>query len=133
METHAVYIHIPFCRHRCAYCDFNTYAGLEKLIPDYVDALQREIQGLTESTSERFPVHSVFFGGGTPSLLPAFSVAKILHILDAGFDLSPNAEISLEANPGTLSLTYLRDSQVGWDQPPQPGDAVCTPLGTGFS
>ena len=109
MVAYAVYIHIPFCRHRCAYCDFNTYAGLDNLIPDYVDALQGEIQGLTESASERFPVHSVYFGGGTPSLLPAFSIAKILHTLNASFDLASNAEISLEANPGTLSSSYLQD------------------------
>jgi oxygen-independent coproporphyrinogen III oxidase len=109
MESHSVYIHIPFCRHRCAYCDFNTYAGLSHLIPDYVYALQREIQILTHSVNERFPVHTIYFGGGTPSLLPISGVAKILHTLDACFDLVPNAEISLEANPGTLSLSYLQD------------------------
>jgi len=109
MESHSVYIHIPFCRHRCAYCDFNTYAGLGYLIPDYVYALQREIQILTQSASKRFPVHTIYFGGGTPSLLPVSEVAKILHTLEACFDLAPNAEISLEANPGTLSFSYLHD------------------------
>jgi oxygen-independent coproporphyrinogen-3 oxidase len=109
MESHSVYIHIPFCRHRCAYCDFNTYAGLNHLIPDYVYALQREIQTLTESTRERFPVHTIYFGGGTPSLLPISGIAKILHTLESCFDLEPEAEISLEANPGTLSFSYLQD------------------------
>lgn len=109
METHAVYIHIPFCRHRCAYCDFTTYAGLDSLIPEYVDAVQREIRSLTESSGKWFPVCSVFFGGGTPSLLPASSIAKIIHTLDSCFNLSPKAEISLEANPGTLSFSYLSD------------------------
>ncbi len=109
MEAYSVYIHIPFCRHRCAYCDFNTYAGLENLIPEYVDAIQHEIQFLTQSANERFRVHTIFFGGGTPSLLPAFFIAKILHTLDANFELVPDAEVSLEANPGTLSQSYLHD------------------------
>lgn len=109
MEAHSVYIHVPFCRHRCAYCDFNTYAGLENLIPDYVEAVQNEIQILTNSADQRFPVHTVFFGGGTPSLLSASAIAKIVHTLDDGFDFTSDAEISLEANPGTLSPTYLKD------------------------
>jgi oxygen-independent coproporphyrinogen-3 oxidase len=109
MESHSVYIHIPFCRHRCAYCDFNTYAGLDHLIPEYVIALQKEIQVLTQSAIVRFPVHTVYFGGGTPSLLPVSEIAKILHTLEACFDLALDAEISLEANPGSLSLSYLHD------------------------
>jgi oxygen-independent coproporphyrinogen-3 oxidase len=82
---------------------------LEHLIPDYVYSLQREIQILTESTRERFPVHTIYFGGGTPSLLPISGIAKILHTIDACFDLVSDAEISLEANPGTLSFSYLQD------------------------
>jgi oxygen-independent coproporphyrinogen-3 oxidase len=74
-----------------------------------VYALQREIQILTQSTQKRFPVHTIYFGGGTPSLLPISGIAKILHTLDACFDLMPDAEISLEANPGTLSFSYLQD------------------------
>ena len=109
MLPHSVYIHIPFCRHRCAYCDFNTYAGLEGLIPDYVEALLKEIQTLTEFADERFPVHTIFFGGGTPSLLPSKAIAQILHAIDAGFSLASDAEISIEANPGKLSQTYLEN------------------------
>ena len=109
MLPHSVYIHIPFCRHRCAYCDFNTYAGLENLIPDYVEALQKEIQTLTEFADERFPVHTIFFGGGTPSLLPPKAFSQILNVIDAAFNLTADAEISIEANPGTLSQAYLED------------------------
>jgi len=71
MPHTSVYLHIPFCKHRCAYCDFNTYAGQESLIPDYVDALIREIEGVGESANQRIDVHTIFFGGGTPSLLSA--------------------------------------------------------------
>ena len=109
MEPNSVYIHIPFCLHRCAYCDFNTYAGKGNLIPEYVDALQLEIKNLRTVAGESLHVHTIYFGGGTPSLLPAYSIAKILHTLDVCFDFAPDIEISLEANPGTLSLTYLQD------------------------
>jgi len=109
MNAYSVYIHIPFCRHRCAYCDFNTYAGQEARIPDYVEALRRELQNITASTDLRFPVDTVFFGGGTPSLLPTAAFDLILKSLSDCFDLTSDAEISIEANPGTLSAAYLKD------------------------
>ncbi|HBY08914.1 MAG TPA: coproporphyrinogen III oxidase [Chloroflexi bacterium] len=108
MNANSVYLHIPFCRHRCAYCDFNTFAGQQARIPDYVEALQREIQALTAGAAERLPVHTVYFGGGTPSLLPISAFEQILTTLARGFLLSPEAEISIEANPGTLTADYLQ-------------------------
>ena len=109
MTQTSVYLHIPFCRHRCAYCDFNTYAGLENLIPDYVRALCREIEFLGEAAEERLPVHTAYFGGGTPSLLSIADLERILLTLRAKFDLQPGLELTLEANPGTVTLAYLRD------------------------
>ena len=109
MHAYSVYLHIPFCRHRCAYCDFNTYAGQEARIPDYVAALQREVHFLTDTAPERFPVHTVYFGGGTPSLLPVLAFEQILKTLSRCFELTPDTEISIEANPGTLSPAYLRE------------------------
>lgn len=109
MSDYSIYLHIPFCIHRCAYCDFNTYAGIENLIPAYVQALCREIELGAESASERLPVHTVFFGGGTPSLLPVWEVERILAVLGRVFDFQPGLEITLEANPGTISLSYWRD------------------------
>ena len=108
-QPYSLYLHIPFCRHRCGYCDFNTYAGQDDLIPAYVQALCREIQLLSASVGETLPVHTIFFGGGTPSLLPASGMEKILGTLADYFKLLPEAEISLEANPGTLTAGYLRD------------------------
>ncbi len=107
-ESTSLYIHIPFCRHRCAYCDFNTYAGLEEFIPAYVQALCDEIHAVAERAGERLPAHTIFFGGGTPSLLPMESVERILAACRANFDLTPAAEITLEANPGTITLDWLR-------------------------
>ena len=109
----SLYLHIPFCVHRCAYCDFNTYAGLEALIPEYVNALQREIgwsahlAGEPGSGAGRLPVHTLFFGGGTPSLLPLDRLELILSSVYSAFDVMADAELTLEANPGTLTPAYL--------------------------
>ena len=108
MQPYSLYLHIPFCRHRCAYCDFNTYAGLESLVLDYTRALCREIEQIAQAAVVRLPVHTIFFGGGTPSLLPIVDVARILEAARSHFDLYPDAEITLEANPGTVSLSYLQ-------------------------
>jgi oxygen-independent coproporphyrinogen-3 oxidase len=94
--------------HRCGYCDFNTYAGLDDLIPAYVDALIAEARYFAAAAGERLPVHTIFFGGGTPSLLPVQQIERILATLAECYSLSANVEISLEANPGTLSPDYLR-------------------------
>jgi oxygen-independent coproporphyrinogen-3 oxidase len=104
----SVYLHIPFCRHRCAYCDFNTYAGQEALIPAYVDALCREIEFVCQHFPAREMVHTIFFGGGTPSLLAPSHFEQILATVWTHFVVLPDAEISLEANPGTLTPEGLR-------------------------
>ncbi|MBC8509577.1 MAG: radical SAM family heme chaperone HemW [Chloroflexi bacterium] len=108
MAPHSIYLHIPFCQHRCSYCDFNTYAGLEELIPAYTDALIEEIRIISGGKEYSIPVKTIFFGGGTPSLLPEKSVARILHALGVAFQFEDQLEITIEANPGTLSLEYLK-------------------------
>lgn len=105
---YSLYLHIPFCRHRCAYCDFNTYAGLANLIPAYCQALQQEIAAVAVAAPMILPVHTVFFGGGTPSLLPADALNSILQTIRENFQVLPDAEITLEANPGTTSAEYLK-------------------------
>jgi len=109
MTPISLYLHVPFCAHRCAYCDFNTYAGQEDAIPAYVAALRAELRAVASAAGERLSVHTVFFGGGTPSLLSAAQFEAILVALREGFDLAADAELSLEANPGTLSAGYLHD------------------------
>ena len=105
----SIYLHIPFCKHRCAYCDFNTYAGQEDSIPAYVNALIREIDfiGRQLSNLPTFNVPTVFFGGGTPSLLSAPQFDSILQALRSAFTFTADAEISIEANPGTISPDKL--------------------------
>lgn len=108
MQAHSLYIHIPFCRHRCAYCDFNTYAGQAKSLPAYVDALCNEIVFIGENAPEKLTLHTIFFGGGTPSLLTPRQFEAILQIISEHFNL-PDPETSIEANPGTVSLADLHD------------------------
>ncbi len=108
METFSLYFHIPFCAHRCGYCDFNTYAGLEHLIPQYIDALCKEICWVRSELPEPHRVHTIFFGGGTPSLLPLKQIEMIMDCIFQQFDLQASPEISLEANPGTVSMEFFR-------------------------
>ena len=107
--SHSLYIHIPFCTHRCAYCDFNTYAGQEEAIPAYVEALRREIEYVGSQVPEGIDVHTVFFGGGTQSLLSPEQFSSILGSVRDHFELMPDAEITMEANPGTVSRGSLAE------------------------
>jgi len=107
MEPVSVYIHIPFCTHRCGYCDFNTYAGLEEFLPSYAQAVCQEILVLSTGDNQRLPIGTIYFGGGTPSLLTAADLEMILSCLDNYFLVMKSIEISLEANPGTVTKTYL--------------------------
>lgn len=103
----SLYIHIPFCRSKCSYCDFNSYAGLESLIEPYVGALLAEM-GLWRELTQRMKVATVFLGGGTPSLLPLADVDRIMTALRERFRLAADAEVSFEANPGTVDYPYLQ-------------------------
>ncbi|MCH7664216.1 MAG: radical SAM family heme chaperone HemW, partial [Chloroflexi bacterium] len=104
-----MYLHIPFCKHRCGYCDFNAYAGMDDLIPAYASALQAEIRAFAAGSDRRIPIHTIYFGGGTPSLMPAENIAAILESIEQHFEVLADAEITLEANPGTVDLNYFRD------------------------
>jgi putative oxygen-independent coproporphyrinogen III oxidase len=92
----AAYLHIPFCRRVCPYCDFAVVAGREDLADRYVDALVAEIEA---TPSLHRPLDTVAFGGGTPSRLPAAGVGRLLEALRSSHGIADRAEISLEANP----------------------------------
>ncbi len=95
-----IYLHIPFCQHICPYCDFTTYAGQEAIIPAYVDALVAAIEQAGERLDHR-AVATVFFGGGTPSLLEPEQAGRIMAAIDRSFRLDDDAEVTLEANPNS--------------------------------
>lgn len=101
-----LYLHIPFCRHRCAYCDFNTYTTVSDLMSDYVVALRKEIRQVGRGAKQQ--AATVYFGGGTPSLLAADDLKRLLGEVRNWFLLEDAAEITIEANPETLSSDYLR-------------------------
>jgi len=103
----SLYVHIPFCQSKCAYCDFNSYAGLESLIEPYVGALIAEM-GLWQEPGQDMSVATVFFGGGTPSLLPLSEVERIVAAIRQRFRLAADAEFSCEANPGTVDRPYFQ-------------------------
>ena len=109
VQATSLYFHIPFCNRRCGYCDFNTFAGMKSLLPEYVKALCQEVKMTAESAEERIPVGTIFFGGGTPSLMTVEQVGQVLDTVRASFDLQVGVEITLEANPGTVNYNYLRD------------------------
>ena len=108
-QPYSLYFHIPFCVHRCAYCDFNTYAGQESLIPAYVNALCREIEFVGRSASDQISVHTIFFGGGTPSLLSPAQFESIFKTIGKNFNLLDDSENTIEANPGTVSFDSLKE------------------------
>src|SRR5450755_3662068 len=107
LETVSLYLHIPFCHTRCHYCDFNTYAGILPLREPYVRALLKEIALAGELAElpggQPRRSRTIFFGGGTPSLLSVAQITRLLAACRRYFAIDADAEITLEANPGTLS------------------------------
>ncbi|MCF6262179.1 MAG: radical SAM family heme chaperone HemW [Xanthomonadales bacterium] len=98
----SLYIHIPWCVRKCPYCDFNSHAVKDELpVRQYIAALLQDLEADLPMVWGR-PVHSVFIGGGTPSLFPADAIAEIISGVRARITISPAAEITMEANPGTL-------------------------------
>ncbi len=93
-----IYIHIPFCVQKCRYCDFVSVGGRKELMQPYTDALVRQIQ-----KSPPLYADTVFLGGGTPTALDDDCLERILYALNERFDITPQAEVTVEANPGTLS------------------------------
>ncbi len=111
----SLYLHIPFCEHKCIYCDFYSIApketkeNYENLVQRFLTALDQEISLRSEDTTFQSTYETIFFGGGTPSLLSPASIGTILNHLSRSFSVSDNAEITLETNPGTVDLKKLRD------------------------
>ncbi|WP_327044746.1 radical SAM family heme chaperone HemW [Microbispora sp. NBC_01189] len=112
------YVHVPFCATRCGYCDFNTYTAAE-LGPgaaqrDYAATAIEEVRLARRVLGDAAPpVETVFFGGGTPTLLPAADLVRILDAVAGEFGLRPDAEVTTEANPESVDPTYLKELREG--------------------
>lgn len=101
-----LYVHVPFCATKCPYCDFNTYARIEDLIPDYVRALANEVRTWGAALG-RPRVATVFYGGGTPSYLPPDQFGLLARAIEQAFEIQPGAEITVEANPDDCTPARL--------------------------
>jgi len=102
MGVMSLYIHIPFCKQKCLYCDFPSYSGKEQFMDEYIDALNKEIL----RKAHQYTVNSIFIGGGTPSYLNNSSLEKLLATLNK-LNLKENIEFTVECNPGTLDKENL--------------------------
>lgn len=106
MDSIGLYIHVPFCKSKCGYCDFNSYAGKEDMIPAYFDALSREV-GIYSVKLKNAHIDTIYIGGGTPSYVDAKYIYNILNICRQSFSIAKGAEVTIESNPGTLSFEKL--------------------------
>ena len=106
-QSLSIYLHIPFCTTKCTYCAFNTYTNQEKLIPAFVQSLADEAAYVARQNPYS-SVHTIFLGGGTPSLLTAKQFNTILSSLKDHFTISSDVEITIETNPNDLDTIYLK-------------------------
>ncbi|KAF0152938.1 MAG: oxygen-independent coproporphyrinogen III oxidase [Ignavibacteria bacterium] len=104
----AIYIHIPFCDHKCIYCDFYSIINYENT-SRYLEAVKKEIANYAKQFAHNRKIISIFFGGGTPSLMEAGYLCEIIKEINTNFSVNDDAEITLETNPGTVSKAKLTD------------------------
>lgn len=106
MEELGIYIHIPFCKKKCSYCDFISFANKEKYIEEYIKTLNEEILNTKVSS---YKTDTIYIGGGTPSFVDSKHIIKILETIKSKFKIKKNAEITIEVNPGTINEKKLKD------------------------
>lgn len=106
----SIYVHIPFCRRKCSYCDFASYPNRQGDMDSYMQALLSEAKNAQKKYG-MFSVPSIFIGGGTPTILPGKDIAKILDTLQSLYFVEENAEITIEGNPGTLTKEWLASAK----------------------
>ena len=112
-----LYIHIPFCKQKCSYCDFCSYAEKQDLISKYIKCLLQEIKEVGNNNradfengkDDLFSVKTIYIGGGTPSLIESKYIVQTIEEIKSNFELDENAEITIEVNPGTVTLEKLED------------------------
>lgn len=106
MEELGIYIHIPFCKQKCFYCDFCSFANKNEMQEKYVEAVINEIKNITHK--EKYTVTTIYFGGGTPSILNPEYIKNILQEIESSFKILDDAEITIEINPGTVNEEKLK-------------------------
>jgi len=106
MIRSGIYIHIPFCKRKCYYCDFNSYANMEESFEPFKEAIMKEIRNRKDELKDIFT--SIYIGGGTPNVLPPFYIENILDEIYKYYDISNDTEISIELNPGLIDDEKLK-------------------------
>jgi len=117
MKEIGIYIHIPFCKKKCYYCDFCSYEGKDSYIPRYIKCLKQEMkevgqanqQDVLDGKDRPFLVNTIYIGGGTPSLLNSEYIVEILQTIKENYKVNEQPEITIEVNPGTVTLEKLQD------------------------
>lgn len=109
MKELGIYIHIPFCKQKCSYCDFTSFANKEEHIKKYIKCLIKEIENVSMAEKNSYVVNTIYIGGGTPSFIDSKYIIEILEKIKDKFKLKENAEITIEVNPGTVNEKKLRD------------------------
>ena len=108
MKEVGIYIHIPFCKKKCEYCDFFSYSGKENLIPRYVEDILKNIEK-EKNTLKNYKINTIYIGGGTPSFIDSKYIVKIIEKLKESFNIISKAEITIEINPGTINEKKIID------------------------
>ena len=103
-----IYLHIPYCLHKCGYCDFNSHPENRKEAYVYVDTLIKELKAYS-SILRDYTVPTIYVGGGTPTIIPPSQLKRILQTVFLSFNLTPDCEITIEANPATIKLETLQE------------------------
>jgi len=107
MKEIGIYVHIPFCKSKCAYCDFLSYEGKSERIEEYIEQLKNEIEHVSKEKLQECEIDTIYIGGGTPSYINEQDIEEIINELKKLLNIKQNAEITIEVNPGTVSLQKL--------------------------
>ena len=105
MKELGIYIHIPFCKSKCSYCDFTSFANKEKIIEKYIECLKKEIKN---KESNNCIIDTIYIGGGTPSFIESKYIKEIVETIKSKFKIKQEAEITIEINPGTVNEEKLK-------------------------
>lgn len=106
MKELGIYVHIPFCKQKCSYCDFISYSNKSNLVKEYIEVLKREIEN---SSINEYEITTIYFGGGTPSYVEDKYIVDVLETIKQYYNISKNAEITIEVNPGTVTEEKLKN------------------------
>ncbi len=108
MKELGIYVHIPFCKKKCLYCDFISYSDKKNLIEKYIKKVEMEIEN-NKNNAKEYEISTIYFGGGTPSYIKSDDIVKILNTIESNYIISEDAEITIEVNPGTVTKEKLKN------------------------